>query len=218
MFIYLGSCGQQGGTKRTKLETLEPLSPDAGFGSKTKIGNKSGPISDEEKTEGEETEDTVITTSTATQLRGKWKSSCDASDRISNIDYFDISDSKFTHTIEYFAGVNCSQILMTEVNEFDFKLDESTISEDKEIRFTLTQASAVFSIERQEHIRQVNEERWFGYDDWVVKVSKDISGRAISPEIEQHLKNGARAFARFKFTENTITIEEDGQKMTLKKN
>ncbi|MFK7825349.1 MAG: hypothetical protein AB8G05_14435 [Oligoflexales bacterium] len=218
IFVYLNACGQQGGSKGTKRQASDFV-PVSGENFSTKTNSSGSPKAvKNDKKEGVQVEGATISTNIAAQLQGSWKSSCSPSDDISMIVKIEITDSKYIQKDEYFAGINCSQLMMSREEEFKIKLNEGVITNDNLVSFAIEQTSAEFSIERQEFINPVNKENWFGYSDWVATVPKNIAGKAISPDEEPKWENGTEGFANFMFADDKITIEDsDGENTVLNK-
>ncbi|NRA45127.1 MAG: hypothetical protein HRU09_09255 [Oligoflexales bacterium] len=220
--FILVACGQEGSQrdKNPASTTVPTSSQEASIETTTTTQSAdaiadSNLISSDESNEQDEVEQETISASTRSSLRGSWASTCDPVDGNSVVVTFEFSDTKFNQKIEYFSGVNCSQLLMTGLDTFDYQLDEGTINDNDVISFNIVQASAEFTIARQDLIGTVNGESWFGYNDWEPAVTKDVSGRSIAPDRNPKLLNGDEATSTFVYSNNQITIEDSDGEITI---
>ena len=219
IIFLLVACGPQG-AERTKSPASDivpasspELSAQANAAQRTDTIVDNALITTEEAPQASDAE--VISSSVASHLNGSWTSACDPVDGNSVIVSFELSDTMFSQKIEYFSGINCSQLLMTGLDSFEFTLSDGTINADNLISFNLVQKSSEFTIARQELIRTVNNESWFDYNDWEATVTKDVSGRAIATDRTPKLNNGDEATSNFIYSEKQILIEDRDGDITI---
>jgi hypothetical protein len=122
-------------------------------------------------------------------LEGNWITNCLTLTQGKDVSYlrgqFSVSGSTMKTTRTRYSDEKCSVSLTTKNDSFQVKIGSPVIGLEKTYTLDSTLKSSDFRITDGDVSKVAIEKKWFGYQDWVTNVSKDISGKKFAEDSEK---------------------------------